>query len=122
MQWVVIDNKLVKNPTKEQLINGKDITYIYGGNEDIVIQTWWVDDEHTSCIDFAYCLSMIEAMDANASPSYNPKYDLRKKEFENHGIMFTPQDLKSITIPKSMITEDGIVNLGGYRRLNSFLY
>lgn len=120
MQWVVIDNKLVKNPTKEQLAR-TDITHIYGGDEDIVIQTWWVNNEHTLCIDFAYSLSMIEAMDINASPSHNPKYDLRKKVFENHGIMFTPQDLKSITIPKSMITEDGIVNLGGYRRLNSFL-
>lgn len=121
MQWVVIDDKLVKNPTKEQLAR-TDVTYIYSGDEDIVIQTWWVNDEHTSCIDFAYCLSMIEAMDANISPSHNPKYDLRKMFFKNNGITWTPQDLKSITIPKSMITKDGIVNLGGYRRLNSFLY
>ncbi len=121
MQWVVIDNKLVKNPTKEQLAR-TDVTYIYGGVEDIVIQTWWVNKEHTLCVDFAYSLSMIETMNINASPSKNPKYDLRKMVFKNKGITWTPQDLKSITIPKSMITEDGIVNLGGYRRLNSFLY
>ena len=122
VQWVVIDGVVKKNPSKEEIENATEATYIYGGQEDIVIQTWWVDYEHTKFIDFAYHISTIESLNPQISPSFNPKYDIRKAHFARHGIKETPQHLKSVTIPQSQITDEGIISLGGWRNLSSYLY
>lgn len=122
VQWVFIDGEVKKNPSKEEIENAQEVTYIYGGEEDVVIQTWWVDYEHTKCVDFAYIISIIESMNTKVSPSCNPKYVLRKAYFERFGIKNTPQHLKSVTIPQSQITDDGIISLGGWRSLSSYLY
>lgn len=122
VRWVVIDGIVKKNPSKEEIETAKEVTYIYGGQEDIVIQTWWVDYEHTKCIDFAYHINMIESLNPRIFPSFNPKYDIRKEHFERFGIKNTPQHLKSVIIPQSQITDDGIISLGGWRNLSSYLY
>ena len=126
MKWAIIDDKLIKNPTEEQIKDSK-INYIpiYGGPEETVIQSWWLDENHTKAIDFAYSLAMLESMPLICTGEWiNPKWKLREEHFRRHGVYATdclPQELRSITIPKSQITEDGITNLGGWRTLYSFL-
>lgn len=115
-QWVVIDNYLRLNPTKEDLkkaqAKDKEIIFIYEGTrDDIVIESWWVDKEKRLAIDFAYCLSEIENMVSCKANYYNPKIWLRKQHFESNNIEYTPQYMRSITIPKRFIKDNGIVNL-----------
>lgn len=127
MNWAIIDDKLIKNPTEEQIRESK-INYIpiHEGAENIVTQSWWLDEEHTKVIDFTYSLAQLESMIPHiyVPECTNPKWKLREKHFRRHGVYDThhlPQELKSITIPKSQITEEGIINLGGWRTLRSFL-
>ena len=126
MKFAIIDDKLIKDPSEEQIKESK-INYIpiYGGPENIVTQSWWLDEKHTKAIDFSYSLPMLESMPLIGDEEWiNPKWKLRKDHFRRHGVYATnhlPQELRSITIPKSQITEDGIMNLGGWRTLHSFL-
>lgn len=115
-QWVVIDNYLRLNPTKEDLKHArakdKEIIFIYEGTrDDIVIESWWVDKEIGLSIDFAYCLSEIENMVCCKANYFNPLVWLREKHFKSNNIEHTPQYMKSITIPKRYIKDNGIVNL-----------
>lgn len=126
MEWAIIDDKLVKNPTKIQIMKSK-INYIpiHEGEENIVTQSWWLDEKHTRVINFTYSLPMLESMPLIADGEWiNPKWKLRADHFRKYGVYDThhlPQELRSITIPKSQITEEGIIDLGGWRNLHSFL-
>ena len=53
-------------------------------NDDIVVESWWVDNSHESIIDFAY--------------SRNLPYD-RDLHFSRHNVH--PQELRMLIIPKS---------------------
>lgn len=115
-QWVIIDDYLRLNPTKEDLKHArakdKEIIFIYeGDNSDIVIETWFIDKEKRLTIDFAYRLSEIENMVSCRANYYNPLYWLREKHFKSNNIEYTPQYMRSITIPKRFIKDNGIVNL-----------
>lgn len=123
MKWAIIDDRLIKDPTEEQ-IKESEINYIpiYGGPEEIVIQSWWLDEEHTKAIDFAYSLVQLESTKLVCGGEWiNPKWKLREEHFKKHGVYCMPQELRSITIPKSQITEEGIISLSGWRNLDSFL-
>lgn len=115
-QWVIIDDYLKLNPTKEDLKHArakdKEIIFIYeGGVSDIVIETWWIDKEKRLTIDFVYRLSEIENMVSCEGNYYNPLYWLRIQHFKSNNIEYTPQYMRSITIPKRFIKDNGIVNL-----------
>lgn len=113
IQWVVIDNILYKNPTKKELKNAENYTYIYLSlDDDIVIETWWVDELKNSCIDFAYSITQMKSDFKSCEENfYNPKYYSRIKHFERYGLPHTPHQLKSICIPKQFITKKGIIDL-----------
>lgn len=115
-QWVIIDDYLRLNPTKEDLkharAKNKEIIFIYEGDDsDIVIETWFVDKEKRLTIDFAYCLSEIENMVICRANYYNPLVWIREQHFKSNNIEYTPQYMRSITIPKRFIKDNGIVNL-----------
>jgi hypothetical protein len=115
-QWVVIGEYLRLNPTKEDLKHAReedeDIIFIYEGIcGDIVIESWWIDKEKGLAIDFAYCLSEIENMIPCKANYYNSKIWLREQHFKSNNIEYTPQYMRSITIPKRFIKDNGIVNL-----------
>ncbi|WP_288887418.1 hypothetical protein [uncultured Eubacterium sp.] len=115
-QWVVIGEYLRLNPTKEDLKHAREedeeIIFIYEGDDsDIVTESWWVDKEKGLAIDFSYCLSAIENMVICRANYYNPLVWLREKHFESNNIEYTPQYMRSITIPKRFIKDNGIVNL-----------
>ena len=115
-QWVVIGDYLRLNPTKEDLKHARakdeEIIFIYEGtDDDIVIESWWVDKEKSLAIDFAYSLLEIENMVICEANYFNPKYWLREQHFKSNNIKNTPQYMRSITIPKRFIKDNGIVNL-----------
>lgn len=115
-QWVVIGDFLRLNPTKEDLKHAQkedeEIIFIYENpHDDIVIESWWVDKEKSLAIDFAYSLSKIENMVSCEGNYYNPLFWMRNKHFESNNIEYTPQYMRSITIPKRFIKDNGIVNL-----------
>ena len=120
-QWVVIDNYLRLNPTKEDLKHAQEedeeIIFIYEGTrDDVVIESWWVDKEEGLAIDFAYSLFDIENMVICAANYYNPLVWLREQHFKSNNIKHTPQDMRSITIPRRFIKDNGIVNLRRFVR------
>jgi len=115
-QWVIIDDYLRLNPTKKDLKHARakdeEIIFIYEGDDsDIVIETWWIDKEKRLAIDFSYCLSEIEKMIPCRANYYNPLDWLREKHFKLNNIEYTPRYMRSITIPKRFIKDNGIVNL-----------
>lgn len=115
-QWVVIGEYLRLNPTKEDLKHAREedeeIIFIYEGiRDDIVIESWWVDKEKRLAIDFAYSLFEIENMVICRANYYNPLVWMREKHFKSNNIEHTPQYMRSITIPKRFIKDNGIMNL-----------
>lgn len=100
VKYALIDNVLIENPTPEQL-KKEDVTIIVGGEENIVIQQWYIDSTKQEVIDFAFSTSELLSF----------RIFFRKKYFIRNGIKHTPQYMRKITIPKSCIFDDGIKGL-----------
>lgn len=111
-QFVLIDNILKKNPTKQDLMGKKEVTYIYPGMEDIVTQQWELGDNKV--INYSFSISEMESRIPCEANNYNPKYHDRKLFFKRNGIDFTPQHIRSLYIPTSKIHENGIEGLTYY--------
>lgn len=98
-RWFCLGNKLVKNPTKEQLNNYEkhQIVEYRKGIEGIITEQWWVDVDKNEVIDFSYTI-----LDYNMGITN----EMRRQYFILKDV--NPHFDKSYTLPTSWFDENSV--------------